>query len=843
MRPLPLTILLILPSQVISTNFLSHDQLLANVEDSEWFERNVPLIDIPNQQIQDVYYYRWELYKEHLVYTGAQYGYMSSEFLHPVGYGAPYGGIVAAAGHHINEGRWLRDLRYGQDVVNYWLSGPGQLPKPMTDNVNKDTSDWAHEYSFWAASSVWRQYLATGDREFVVGQLQNLVRQYRGWDSHFDTTLGLYWQVPVWDATEYTAASYESSDPYHGGAGFRPTINAYQYGDARAIASIAALDGDTGLANEYTDRADKLQLALQEHLWDTESKFFKHRARDNNPSGALLSTREIMGYVPWMFNMPNDTSYLASFSQLNDPEGFSSQFGPTSAERRSKWFMYEVQTCCRWDGPSWPYATSQTLTAVENVLNDYPSQSHITSSDYFMLLLRYAATQYRDGKPYVAEAHDPDEDRWIYDGYNHSEDYNHSTFIDNIIAGLFGLRAQPENTLIVNPLAPSSWDYFGLENVAYHGHSVTVLWDSTGSHYGQGRGLRIYVDGELAGSRDKLGSVEVNVGAASLPSASSSINIAANGQQFPQLTKAFASYTFNGDDAARAIDGIIWRTGIPQNSRWTSYNSPNSEDYIWVDLRRNQILWDVRLFFYDDGDGVRIPSSYDLQYWTGNTWVTIPNQQRSAMPTKSNSETRITFPSIVTTRIRVVAPNPGPGKGWGLSELEIWAPAIFQIHNENSGKLMGVEHMGTANSSNVQQYKDNGSQDQLWQFISSPSGWWKIKNLNSGLLLTVQDASTADNAKVQQHEDSGTDDCLWRVHSKGDGLFTIENKHSQKLLGVNGMSTANSADIVQFEDDGTKKHLWALLPAVSEGCSYTPLVTLRLGSLSFTYLIIFLIIV
>lgn len=814
-----ITILLVAASQAATTNFLNRKQILAGLEDRSWFERNIPLLDLPDEQIQEVYYYRWQIYKEHLVYTGAQYGYMSSEFLRPVSYGAPYGGIVAAAGHHITEGRWLRDAKYGQDVVNYWLSGPGQFPKPMRDDVNKDTSDWAHQYSFWAAASLWKQYLVTGDRGFVIGQLENLVKQYRGWDNHFDNNLGLYWQVPVWDATEYTAASYESSDPYHGGAGFRPTINSYQYGDARAIASIAALKGDTTLEAEYRSRADRLRGAIKTHLWDGQASFYKHRARDNNPSGALLSTREIMGYIPWIFGMPECDSDLAAFSQLKDPQGFSSNYGPTTAERRSRWFMYESQNCCRWNGPSWPFATAQTLTAIENVLNDCPAQNHITPEDYVAMLRRYVAIQYKDNKPYVAEAHDPDTKKWMYDGHNHSEDYNHSTFIDNILAGLIGLRAQADNTLVVNPLAPSSWSHFCLENAAYHGHTITVLWDSTSLSYGQGTGLRVFVDGKLAGTRDTLGPIRITVGPTILPNLPSSINIAANGQGFPQLTKAFASYTFTVDDPARAIDGIIWRTGIPQNSRWTSYNSPNSHDHLGVDLRRNQVVCNVRLFFYDDGDGVRIPSTYDLQYWTGNSWATVPGQRRDAVPATSNAETRITFPALTTSQLRVVAPNPGSGRGWGLSEFEIWTPAIFHIRNENSGKLMGVENMSTANSANIQQYDDDSTRDHLWQFIPTPSGWWMIKNLNSGLLLAVKEASTANSAQLQQYEDNGTEDHLWRVESKGDGLFLIWNKNSRKVVGVDGMSTANSANIVQFEDNGTRDHLWSLLPAVSEGCS------------------------
>jgi hypothetical protein len=806
----------------VATSFLNRDQLLSGLEDRKWFEKNVPLLDLSDKQIQEIYYYRWQTYKEHLVYTGAQYGYMASEFLQPVGYGAPYGGIVAAAGHHINEGRWIRDKKYGQDVVNYWLSGPGQFPKPMVDSVNKDTSDWAHEYSFWAASSVWQQYLVTGDRQFVVSQLENLVKQYRGWDTHFNDALGLYWQVPVWDATEYTAAAYESSDPYHGGAGFRPTINAYQYGDARAISMIAALKGDMRLADEYRDRADRLRDALQRTLWDNSSKFYKHRHRDNNPSGALLGTREIMGYLPWMFNMPNRDADLAAFAQLKDSQGFLSNFGPTTAERRSIWFMFEAGNCCRWNGPSWPFATAQTLTAVENVLNNYPAQSYVTSADYVAMLQRFAKTQYKNGKPYIAEAHHPDNDNWIYDGNNHSEDYSHSTFVDNVLAGLVGIRGQPDDTLVVNPLAPASWDYFAVENVAYHGHSITVLWDRTGSRYSQGQGLRVFVDDRLVGSRDTIGSVKVNVGTATSSSISSSVNIAANGQRFPQLSRAFASYTFTVDDAARVLDGIVWRTGIPENTRWTSYESRNAQDHVGVDFRRNQVVCDVRLFFYDDAGGVRIPSSYDLQYWTGNSWATVPGQNRSPMPTTSNVETKVTFPALKTSQLRVVAPNPGSGRGWGLSEFEVWTPAIFNIRNENSGKLMAVDRMSTANSANIQQYDDVGSRDHLWQFVPAPGGWFKIKNMNSGLLLAVQDASTANSAQIQQYEDSGTDDHLWRVESKGDGLFLIRNKNSQKVAGVDNMSTANSANVVQFEDNGTKDHLWSLLPAVSEGCSDRP---------------------
>jgi hypothetical protein len=176
-----------------------------------------------------------------------------------------------------------------------------------------------------------------------------------------------------------------------------------------------------------------------------------------------------------------------------------------------------------------------------------------------------------------------------------------------------------------------------------------------------------------------MGSLTIDVGATVTSAVSSLVNIAVNSQNDPQLSQAFASYTSPHDDARRVIDGNIWRTGIPQNTRWTSFGSPSADEHVGVDLRSARSIDNVRLYFYDYGGGVRIPSSYDLQYWTaGGSWTTVPAQTRSpgSVPSGSNERTTITFPAITTSQLRVVAPNPGrdrgDGTGWGLSEFEVW---------------------------------------------------------------------------------------------------------------------------------------------------------------------------
>jgi hypothetical protein len=126
-----------------------------------------------------------------------------------------------------------------------------------------------------------------------------------------------------------------------------------------------------------------------------------------------------MGHNPWMFNMlptSDNGTYSIAFAQLQDPAGFASPYRPLTAENRSSGFMKDAYTgCYHWDGPSWPFATAQTLIAAENILNDYPATSAFTATDYVTLVSTFAATQYRKGVPYVAEAYDPYKDDWIYE--------------------------------------------------------------------------------------------------------------------------------------------------------------------------------------------------------------------------------------------------------------------------------------------------------------------------------------------------------------------------------------------------------------------------------------------
>jgi hypothetical protein len=88
-----------------------------------------------------------------------------------------------------------------------------------------------------------------------------------------------------------------------------------------------------------------------------------------NPHG-----RELHGYVPWYFNLP-DPGFEDAWQFLTAPDFFQAPFGPTSVERNGPLFVLKPG-CCWWAGQSWPFATPQTIKAMANLLQNY-RQKHV----------------------------------------------------------------------------------------------------------------------------------------------------------------------------------------------------------------------------------------------------------------------------------------------------------------------------------------------------------------------------------------------------------------------------------------------------------------------------------
>jgi len=471
-------------------------QFIPNSGAWEFIKANAPLLDCPDKQIEETYYFRWWTFRKHIKETPD--GYIITEFLPAVGWAGKYNSISCAAGHHFREGRWLRNPRYLEDYSIFWFRKGGS---PRT-------------YSFWAANSLYAWFEATGDDRLLKMLLPDLIANYEAWEKDRRDSNGLFWQVDGQDGMEVSI----SGTLHPAGEGYRATINSYLYGDAKAIAEIAQHFGQMDVAKKFQAKAAEIKRLVDVKLWDAEARFYKVLPRGENAK--LSNARELHGYTPWYFCLP-DADKSGAWKKLMDTNGFYAPFGPATAERRHPKFTISYTGHeCQWNGPSWPYSTAITLTAMGNLLNDY-DQHIVSGEDYFRILKVYTASHrlvLPDGRtvPWIDENLNPLTGDWIsrtrlktwsngtWDagkgGEERGKDYNHSTYCDLVITGLIGLRPRQDDIVQINPLVPGDWPYFCLDQIPYHGHLLSIVWDATGEHYRKGKGMRVLADGQVVAS-------------------------------------------------------------------------------------------------------------------------------------------------------------------------------------------------------------------------------------------------------------------------------------------------------------------------------------------------------
>jgi len=465
-------------------------QHIPNAAAWDWMARNVPFFECPDKDIEETYYFRWWTYRKHIRQTPD--GFVITEFLPNVSWAGKHNTISCAAGHHLYEGRWIRDPRYLDDYSIFWFRKGGE----------------PRRYSCWLADAIVARCAVNGNQQFVIDLLPDLIRNYEAWEKERRDPNGLFWQIDDRDGMEVSI----------GGSGYRATINSYMRGDAVAIAAIAGLAKKPEILEQFYEKAAEIGDLTWARLWDAQARFFKVLPRGEDKR--LADVREEHGFTPWYFaaDVPNECS--VAWKQIMDSQGFYAPFGPTTAERRHPRFMFKHNHECLWNGPSWPYATSVALTAMANLLN-WKEQAYVGKKDYLELLRIYARShrlKLPDGTivPWIDEDLNPDTGEWIAREIllkrgvkDRGKDYNHSTFCDLVISGLGGVQPQYDDRIVVNPLIPEGvWDYFCLDNVPYHGRTITILYDRTGERYGKGAGLRVFADGKEVVTSENLGRVE-----------------------------------------------------------------------------------------------------------------------------------------------------------------------------------------------------------------------------------------------------------------------------------------------------------------------------------------------
>ncbi|KQM13378.1 MGH1-like glycoside hydrolase domain-containing protein [Novosphingobium sp. Leaf2] len=632
--------------------------------DAPWYEARIPFFESADPQIDAVYYYRWGLFRAHQRDLGAQ-GYITTEFADDVDWQRhPYASLNDASGFHIAEGRWLNDRRFTDDYINFMYEGGND--RHFTD---------------YMADSVWGRYLVDGDREAVLAHRKTMRHIYRLWDEKFDFDKGLYFVEPLLDATEYTVSSIDASggkDGFRGGDAFRPSVNSYMFANARALSRIAEMAGDTVTAEEYAARADALRTRVLADLWNPDLGHFTDRHQLTNAYVRYwqpIRNRELVGYLPWMFDLvPDEAKYAQAWAHLLNPASLAGKAGMRTVEKNYEYYMRQYRYLstareCQWNGPIWPYQTTQILIGMANLLDHYDARGSVTRSDWMRELRLYTQLHFQGGKLDLEEDYDPETGKPIV-GLARSHHYFHSGYVDLILTGLVGIRPRADDVLEVNPLLPAAGDlqalaWFRAERVPYHGHQVSVTWDADGSHYGAGRGLTIAVDGREVARKAQLGRVAVSLARkANVPivrEENVAVQLVRGGYPRPD-----ASSGIDAEKLHDGIDGRMWFYPELPNG-WDSAVSSKPQWYT-VDFGKTVTLARAELAFFADDRTFEAPRTVFVEVFQGGRWRKVAANTAPL----ANGITELGWPAVQADRIRVTM-APTANRAIRLAEFKAFA--------------------------------------------------------------------------------------------------------------------------------------------------------------------------
>ena len=211
---------------------------------------------------------------------------------------------------------------------------------------------------------------------------------------------------------------------------------------------------------------------------------------------------------------------------------------------------------------------------------------------------------------------------------------------------------------------PQGLAWFRMQDVPYHGRSLSVVYDEDGRHYRGGAGLRVYVDGALAASRATLGKLVVPVAAKANPVIERPLaqSISLVRADYP---KPSASSGTDPERLHQGIDGRVWF--MPELPNGWDSTGTTQDEWFAVDFGKPVTLGRAEVSFFAGG-AFAMPDSYRLEYRANGAWR--PLDTRGAAP-RANATDALTWQPIRTDAIRLAIRKP-MGKQVRLAEMKLF---------------------------------------------------------------------------------------------------------------------------------------------------------------------------
>ncbi|HMR49802.1 MAG TPA: Ig-like domain-containing protein [Arachnia sp.] len=671
---------------------------------NKWWADNIVYLDTPEDNIDKTLFYRWWVTRYNFLDMNAP----GNDYQFPTsieGVMEYNNAIDLTIGMFINDMKYYRtpDAAYGS-----WLSaGETQAGSGRFRDNPGDPANWNASHTQYISEAMWHSYKLHGGPATVAERIgtyaeNDTVGQMRDLDSNNNGIIDTNWNA--WTGNDADATSFA----WKGGTIDRAE-SAYVWAGAMAGAEALDLIGQSARADALRTQAERTKHAITSTLWDDSDKLLKHRITS---SGELIPWKEINNYYPWSVGMmpaPGDDDYDKDYNEalrlLADADHFP-VFPFYTADQVDKSAAAAVGK----GGTNNFSIINSTVyfRTYAQALRDYGSE-YVTPEMYKQMLYWNAFAHYQGGDNRLPNQNE----FWANGTTANGGNISYRSWIPHtqlgttnftVIEDVVGLQARTDDKIELDPI-DIGWDYFTANNLRYHGHDLTVVWDRDGSHYGGPAGYSIYVDGELGATVDALTHVvfDATTGQVELPKNDGASVVTDNAVDMdtaleagysaadrvvdlfrkagveaaqPALTnKALGKpVTASGSAGTRtanhAVDGEV-----AMNDWWSAKDLGHAKDWLEVDLGQTETVDDVRLYFYRTSSsstvaGYAAPRQYQVEYFNGSSWKPVPAQTRTPQQPAGNLN-HVQFPAVQARKIRVVVEHQ-PGLAAALKEIQVF---------------------------------------------------------------------------------------------------------------------------------------------------------------------------
>ncbi|WP_299093343.1 Ig-like domain-containing protein [uncultured Metabacillus sp.] len=705
--------------------FLNYDAKTAFLtqldEYNKWWSENVPYIDIPDQNIKKMSYYRTFLNRFNYLDANIP----GNDFQFPVS-------IEGVLGYNnaiqLTQPMHMQDLKYFRNPIysygNWVSSGESSKYSAFQDNPG-DPAHWNNTYEQWIADEAWESYKVHGGDKKI---LNNLARYAEGdvkgqldkYDTNGNDLVQYDWGSLTGNDADAVALNWKDRDQD------RTDQSAFNYSGALAAAEIYTILGNDQKAQEMTDLAENIKESILTILWDDSEgengKVFKQRDIE---SGELVPWKDQQNFSPFTHEVvPNTAEYKKALRFYADKGQFpimpfftANQYDKKLAEHAGK-------------GGSNNFSNiNSTLQArlYATAIRKYPSE-YITPDMYRKLIEWLTWTQYVNG-----DNRFPDNNEFWNSYDEETKKLNYRSWIHHNILGAYnfsliediaGMQPRADDILELWPI-DMGYEYFTVNNLRYHDSDLTIVWDKPDGtkHYGETpEGYSVYIDGQRvitvddlvhltydskSGTvtiKDESSNAKVTYKQAKSMKKATEVTLSDNARAVDMFQKAGVDLTLETGDAVNlakgkavsasytsvgsrpeeltkvenAVDGFTV-SGLPTtrgnhyaapNPIWGTKDSPNKQDWFEIDLGKPTAFDHVKLYFYSDKskNNYREPLHYTIQYLEGAEWKSVPLQKKSPIQANYNE---VKFNTITAQKIRVLM-TPYPGFDMGLKEIQVF---------------------------------------------------------------------------------------------------------------------------------------------------------------------------